>query len=57
MLAHLCEILNVKFSPKYVPKVPGDILHSVADISEAIKLLNFHPEVTFHEGLEQTVKP
>ena len=56
MLAHLCEILNVKFSPKYIQRAPGDILHSVADISEAKKSLSFHPEVTFHEGLEQTVK-
>jgi len=56
MLAHLNEILNTKITPKYAPRQAGDILHSVADISEAKKVLHFSPNVTFHEGLEQTVK-
>lgn len=56
MLAHLSEILKSKVSPKYAPRQPGDILHSVADISEAKKSLHFSPIVTFHEGLEKTVK-
>jgi UDP-glucose 4-epimerase len=56
MLAHLNEILNTKIAPKYEPRQPGDILHSVADISEAKKALHFSPSITFHEGLEQTVK-
>ena len=56
MLAHMNEILGTKISPKFAPEVPGSIIHSVADISEAKKVLHFVPEVTFHEGLEQTVK-
>ncbi len=56
MLANLNEILGTRISPKYTPKVPGDIIHSVADISEAKKILHFSPKVPFHEGLEQTVK-
>ena len=56
MLAHLNEILKTKISAKYVPRQPGDILHSVADISEAKKQLKFSPNVTFHEGLVQTVE-
>ncbi len=56
MLAHLNEILNTKIAPKYAPRQKGDILHSAADISEAKKVLHFSPQVTFHEGLEQTVK-
>jgi UDP-glucose 4-epimerase len=56
MLAHLNEILGVKIQPKFVPRQPGDILHSVADISEAKKVLRFHPDVPFHEGIEQTIK-
>lgn len=56
MLEHLNEILGTKISPKMAPKQPGDILHSVADISEAKKSLNFSPTTTFHEGLEWTIK-
>ncbi len=34
---------------------PGDIRHSTADISEARRLLEFDPYVTFEEGLKETV--
>jgi len=56
MLVHLNEILETKIMPKYESRQPGDILHSVADISEAKKSLNFYPDVPFHEGLELTVE-
>jgi UDP-glucose 4-epimerase len=56
MLVHLNEILKTKVQPKYEARQPGDILHSVADISEAKKALHFSPEVMFHEGLELTVE-
>ncbi len=56
MLAHLNEILGTKIQPKFAPRQAGDILHSVADISEAKKILHFHPDVPFHEGIEQTIK-
>jgi len=56
MLAHLNEVLGTKIAPKYSAKQAGDILHSVADISEAKKVLHFHPDVPFHEGIDQTVK-
>jgi len=56
MLAHLNEILGTRMSAKHAPRQPGDILHSVADISEARKILHFYPKITFHEGLDLTVK-
>jgi UDP-glucose 4-epimerase len=56
MLAHLNEVLKTKISAKHEQRQPGDILHSVADISEAKKVLHYHPGVLFHEGIEQTVK-
>jgi len=56
MLAHLNGILGTKISPKYASRQPGDIIHSVADISAAKKALHYSPAVTFHEGLELTVK-
>ena len=56
MLVHLNEILNTKIAPKFEPAQKGDIVHSVADISEAKKVLHFSPDVPFHEGLDLTVK-
>ncbi len=56
MLVHLNEVLNTKIAPKLEPAQKGDIVHSVADISEAKKILHFSPDVPFHEGLELTVK-
>ncbi len=56
MLAHLNEILGTKIAAKHEARQAGDIVHSVADISEAKKSLRFSPAVPFHEGLEITVK-
>lgn len=33
----------------------GDVKHSLADISKAKLLLNYKPEITFQEGLKQTI--
>ncbi len=56
MLVHLNEILDTKIAPKFEHAQKGDIVHSVADISEAKKVLHFSPGVPFHEGLDLTVK-
>jgi len=41
--------------PIYGPPRPGDIRHSLADISRASKELGYQPKVHFHEGLAKTV--
>jgi len=35
---------------------PGDVKHSLADISKAKRLLNYDPKVLFKEGLEKAIK-
>jgi nucleoside-diphosphate-sugar epimerase len=40
---------NVK--PKYVAERPGDVKHSLADITAATKLIGFKPVVSFEDGL------
>jgi UDP-glucose 4-epimerase len=40
---------------KYDPVRAGDVLHSLADISRAKKLLGYEPLIGFDEGLRQTV--
>ena len=59
-LNQLVEILNriikVNIKPKYTDAKPGDVKHSLADISKAKKLLNYEPKVSFTQGLEKTVE-
>ena len=35
---------------------PGDIKHSLADISKAIKYFDYKPQFDINRGLEETVK-
>lgn len=50
----LAEILNFPHAPKYGSVRPGDIPHSLADISRARQELGYAPSVDFREGLEKT---
>ncbi len=43
-------------TPLYGPVRPGDIPHSLADISKARKLLGYQPHFTIRQGLESTAK-
>lgn len=51
----LAEILKFNKQPIFLPVRPGDIQHSLADISRAREILGYQPKVIFREGLEQTV--
>ena len=42
-------------SPLYTPKRPGDIRHSLADISKAQQLLGYTVKVGFEEGIIRTI--
>ncbi len=52
----LKEIVGVKSEPVYAPPRPGDVRHSLADISKAQKLLGFDKLTPLEEGLKRTVK-
>lgn len=41
--------------PKYEEQRPGDVRHSLADISEAEKLMGYKVGVSFEEGIDKTV--
>ena len=41
---------------KYSPSRPGDVKHSLADISRAERYLGYKPTVYFEEGLERTIE-
>jgi len=49
----LKEISGEEIEPRHGPERPGDVRHSLADISKAENLLGYEPEFFFKEGLEK----
>jgi len=49
------ELLGKNVRPVYAPVRPGDVKHSLADITAARKLIGFKPVVLFREGLEKSI--
>lgn len=41
--------------PHYVPARPGDVKHSLADITKARTLIGFEPVISFKDGLEKAI--
>jgi len=50
------KILNKQIEPTFEPSKKGDVLHSLADISKAKKILDYQVSVSFMEGLEKTIE-
>ncbi len=55
LVAELNRITGAQIEPRHEPARPGDVRHSLADISRARKLLGWNPAVALQEGLEQAV--
>lgn len=53
VLAQMNELLGTDIKPKYEPERPGDIKHSMADISLARQVIGYQPVVQFREGLRR----
>jgi len=49
-------ILGKEIQPKYEEARPGDIRHSLADITKAQEMLGFHPRVSIMDGLRTTIE-
>jgi len=49
------NLLGTDFEPVYEPPRPGDVKHSLADITAARDLLGYEPLVGFREGLARTL--
>jgi len=54
LLCEIEEIADVRLSRRYIDPRPGDVRHSLADISKAKSILGYAPTVSFHEGLSST---
>ena len=49
------EFLGKNVKPIYAPPRPGDVRHSLADITAARKLIGYEPVTGFREGLEESI--
>jgi nucleoside-diphosphate-sugar epimerase len=55
LIRSLEEILDTKAVVNYLAARPGDVRHSLADITCARKVLGYEPKTTVKEGLKRTV--
>ncbi len=55
LFEYIAQYLNSSQKPIYREARLGDVLHSLADISKASNLLQYTPEITFYEGLDNTI--
>jgi nucleoside-diphosphate-sugar epimerase len=56
LLDDLRGIIGVDLEASYLDPRPGDVMHSLADISKARELLGYEPAIDFGEGLRRTVE-
>ena len=56
LASRLKNILGVDIENEYAEERPGDVKHSLADISKAERLMNYRPVHALDEGLAETVE-
>jgi nucleoside-diphosphate-sugar epimerase len=49
-------MLGKKLKPIHDKPRPGDIRHSLANISKAINIIGYKPKYSLKEGLRETIK-
>jgi nucleoside-diphosphate-sugar epimerase len=55
LLKILGELTGRPADPEFVDPRPGDVRHSLAEISKAARVLGYRPQVDFRSGLEKIV--
>jgi len=56
LLRILKELVGTDVEPIYAPPRPGEVRHSLADISKAKKMLGYQPRIDLREGLRRTLE-
>ena len=56
LVAQLNQLLGTNITPIFQPARPGDVKHSMADISQAEQKLGYSTLVNFKEGLARTIE-
>jgi UDP-glucose 4-epimerase len=54
-IALINELLGKNIKPIYADSRPGDVKHSLADITLAKKLIGYKPTISFKQGLEKSI--
>jgi nucleoside-diphosphate-sugar epimerase len=54
LVAELRAVSGIEFDPTYAESRPGDVRHSLAEITRARNRLGYEPETDFREGLRRT---
>jgi len=50
------ELVGRQIEPEYAEPRPGDIKHSLADISKAREFIGYEPRISFKEGLSRAIE-
>lgn len=56
LLTILNRLLGTNIEPLHKEPRPGDVRHSLADITRAQKLLAYEPQIDFETGLQQSIE-
>ncbi|MEX2169716.1 MAG: SDR family oxidoreductase [Pirellulales bacterium] len=55
LIASINKVLGTQIEPEFAPERAGDVRESLADITQARKLLNYEPIVDFDDGLRRSI--
>jgi len=55
ILELLKELMNTDAQPEYADPRPGDVKHSLADVSLAGKVIGYRPRIFFEQGLRKAI--
>lgn len=56
LLSEIRELTGTDLQARYLDPRPGDVPHSLADISKARDVLGFNPEIDLRDGLNRTIE-
>lgn len=56
LILNLNELTGKNIKPEYKEPRAGDVMHSLADISKAKKIIKYNPVIKFKDGLSRTVE-
>lgn len=55
IVSDINRLLGTRLEPEYKDPRPGDVMHSLADVSETKRVIGYEPLVMFPEGLKRSI--
>jgi UDP-glucose 4-epimerase len=55
LYSSICEHAQIERPPLFGPERPGDVMHSLADVSSAYDAIGYQPSVDINSGLERYI--